>query len=92
MQCRFKGQARPFIDKDLQFQVPGVDNYLESHEPSCYTNIYLHYTPSFTLDFFPLNYKELEKAIDDAQNSYEAWGKMQKQLELLMRKDSIPFY
>jgi len=74
-------QAKPFIDQNLQLQIPGGDSPKgeRSHSP-----IYSHYmgdNPSISYLDSQVNENELYKAIKDAEDSYKAWQIMKEKLE-----------
>lgn len=75
-------QSKPFIDQNLQLQIPESDlpnsQMNRSHSP-----IYTHYmgdSPSNAYLAPQVNASELYKAMQDAEQSYGAWGKMKEQL------------
>jgi NAD-specific glutamate dehydrogenase len=78
---KIKGQNRPFIDEDLQLQIPGFENQR-------YSPIYSHFTGQFPLSSSYIQEKEQEirKVMAQAQQSYEAWKKMQQQLQEEIQK------
>lgn len=76
---KIKGQARPFIDEDLQLQLPGLEDRQTKSE--YYSHIYSHYFNQSHLPIATLpSEQELEQAMHDAQKSYEAWKQMQQEL------------
>lgn len=86
IQCKIEGQKRPFIDKNLQLQLPGIDRTQEQGTsiPS-HHQIYSHYAPHYPLTM-PFNENEVEKAMTEARRSYEAWKKMHDALVDRMQK------
>lgn len=81
---KIKGQKRPYIDQELQFQLPGIEDYQEPiirHRSQVYS-YYLgdgvqQFHPSLTI---PIDYKGLEQAIADANQSYTVWKKLHQQI------------
>lgn len=78
-QYKIEGRSKPFIDQNLQLQLPGYENpedaALHSHM------IYSHYAGSFPSYFSSeINEAELYQAIGDAKHSFEAWQQMQQKL------------
>lgn len=81
-QYKIGGQSKPFIDKNLQLQIPGCDPFPEQTDHS-YSPIYSHYVgscPSSGLSS-QINEAELYHAMAEAEGSYEAWKQMQQQLK-----------
>lgn len=82
---KIEGQSKPFVDdKDLQLQLPGSESQESTESPTSPSPIYSHYvgscpSPSYTPS--PINEDELYQAIHDAEQSYEAWKKMQERLK-----------
>lgn len=81
-QNKINGQFKPFIDKNLQIQIPGFDLPSEARINSSCNPIYSHYCQnSFVITPEMASIEaELNTAILEAKHSYEAWKKMQKQL------------
>jgi hypothetical protein len=79
-QCKIKGQSKPFVDQNLQIQIPGVEAPLNITSPS---PIYSHYSSYKTGNDSSLsvNEAELYQAMEQAKQSYEAWKKMGQKLE-----------
>lgn len=86
MQYAMKGQTRPFIDRNLQLQMPELER--ENEAMASYTNIYSHYASTFSSHSCSLNREELEQAVAHAHQSYEAWKRMKQQLMELIKKSS----
>lgn len=76
------GQSKPFIDKNLQLQLPEWDLHPCQADRS-FTPIYSHYAGSAPPPYFSsqVNEGELYQAIKEAEYSYEAWKQMQQQLK-----------
>ncbi len=81
-QYKIGGPSKPFIDKNLQLQLPEWDppqsQTNQSHSP-----IYSHYvgsSPSSQLSS-PINEAELYHAIAEAECSYESWKHLQQKLK-----------
>ncbi|MFI5344488.1 MAG: hypothetical protein ACHQUC_09735 [Chlamydiales bacterium] len=81
-QNKIDGQSKPFIDKNLQIQVPGLDLPSEARISSSCNPIYSHYCQGsfFITPEMASIETELDTAMLEAKHSYEAWKKMQKQL------------
>lgn len=77
---RIKKSDRPFIDANLQIQIPGVESTAEKQG---YSQVYSHYslpTPS-TLPTPPsLGEHLLTEMMAEAKRSYAVWKKKQQQL------------
>jgi hypothetical protein len=80
---KIEGQTKPFIDKDLQLQLPGSDeNSIET--PDSFNPIYSHYMGVRSPSVEASNQQaenEIYQAMADAKSSYEAWEKMQANLK-----------
>ena len=77
-QCKIGGPSRPFIDQNLQLQLPEWDTSSQSsHSP-----IYSHYVGSSPASPLasPINEAELYQAMAEAEKSYESWKHMQQKL------------
>ena len=77
---KIKGQSRPFIDEDLQMQIPGLESSLDRQGLQHYSHIYSHYLgylnqPSPHLNTH-LSEEQLEAIKVQTQQSFEAWKKM----------------
>jgi len=78
---------KAFIDKNLQMQVPELDQAtpqdLESKKPS----IFSHYCQDAAManDLTNIEF-ELNEAISEAQQTHEAWKKMQAKLSKLAQQ------
>jgi hypothetical protein len=81
-QYKIGGQSKPFIDKNLQLQLPGWDFHHNQTHPS-FNPIYSHYIGSLSVSFLSpqINEAELYHAMIEAECSYEAWRQMQQQLK-----------
>jgi hypothetical protein len=81
-QYKIGGPSRPFIDENLQLQLPEWDPHQGSHPPS-QSPIYSHYVGSSPSSYLPsqINEAELHHVIAEAEQSYEAWKKMQQKLK-----------
>lgn len=87
IQYKIKGQIRPFIDQNLQLQIPNLES--TKSEGSSYTDLYSHYfnhINSLNDPILPVDKQEIEKAMLEARQSYEAWRKMQKKIEEAIAK------
>lgn len=81
---KIEGQSKPFVDKDLQLQLPGCESQQPAASPTSPNPIYSHYVGSCSSPSYvpsPVNESELYQAIQDAEQSYEAWKKMQNRLK-----------
>lgn len=81
-QCKINGQSKPFIDENLQIQIPGLDSTCEPPMVSAHKSIYSHYCqdPFVITPEMAAIESELNTAIAEAQQTYEVWKKMQAQL------------
>lgn len=71
-------RSKPFIDHNLQFQMPDETQMGRAHSP-----IYAHYMgeiPPISSFDTQVNLTELYQAMKDAKHSYEAWHNMKEQL------------
>lgn len=83
-QTKIQGQSKPFVDQDLQLQLPGSE--LASHivESSAHSPIYSHYASSCSTDPFltaSINEAELYHVMAEAESSFEAWKKMEQRIK-----------
>jgi hypothetical protein len=86
IQYKIRGQRKAFIDKNLQIQIPGVESTHEKPHFQNYTQIYSHYSGVLNSHvFLPVNKHPLEQAMKEAQDAYQAWKKMQKDLSEKIR-------
>lgn len=86
-QYKIEGQMRPFIDETLQLRLPGLEGQKNSFYP--YTSsIYSHYSNSFSPTLTVPSEIELEKAMHEAQQSYESWKQMQSRLTNIVKSIS----
>jgi hypothetical protein len=76
------GPSKPFIDKNLQLQLPDCNPHQGAQTPS-QSPIYSHYVGSSPSSYLPpqINEAELYHAITEAEHSYEAWKQMQQKLK-----------
>ena len=80
-QCKIGGPSKPFIDQNLQIQLPDWDK-AERKTESSHSPIYIHYIGSPPSSYFssPVNESELHHAIADAERAHAAWKKIQNKL------------
>lgn len=81
-------QSKPFIDKNLQLQIPERD---KGHANRSLSPIYSHYigdSPSLSNIAPQVNEGELYKAMKDAEQSYQAWQEMKEQISKASLKAS----
>jgi hypothetical protein len=87
---KIEGQAKPFVDKDLQLQLPEWDCHNDQAEEivSTFSPIYSHYagsclpTPQSTSSLsLQINEGEFYRAMAEAELSYTAWKKMQRRIK-----------
>jgi hypothetical protein len=80
-QCKIGGPSKPFIDQNLQIQLPNWDSQQQQLQPS-HSPIYSHYVGSSPSSYFSsqINEVELRNAMTEAERSYQAWKKMQQKL------------
>lgn len=82
--CKFERSSKPFIDKDLQLQLPGYDFSVPNTDAAPSNPIYTHFSGSEITESmitYPINETELYHVMAEAENSYEAWKKMQQRLK-----------
>ncbi len=82
IQYRINGQSKPFVDKNLQLQIPGCDTSNPMNDSS-FSPIYSHYAGSCPfISYLPsqINEAELYQAMAEAEKSYEAWKNMKQRL------------
>lgn len=82
-QYKIEGQSRPFIDRNLQLQIPGVDSHIEVGKGQGHSPVYAYYSQKLPkTTYLPTLVKEAElnQVMTDAKQSYSAWKKMRKQL------------
>ncbi len=82
-QYKIGGPSKPFIDQNLQLQIP-EQNILPANHCS-HSPIYVHYvgsSPSASISL-QVNETEIYQAIQDAEQSYHSWKKMQKKVNEL---------
>jgi hypothetical protein len=86
---KIEGQAKPFVDKNLQLQLPGWDphNNQLGEGISTFSPIYSHYAgsclPAQAASSLSLQINEGEfyRAMAEAELSYKAWKKMQRRIK-----------
>lgn len=76
MQLKIKGQSKPFIDANLQMQVPDLDVLVNPR------SVYQHYCQNTKIlsPEMEMVESELYLAIMEAQQTHAAWKKMQSRL------------
>lgn len=86
-QYKIGGQSKPFIDKNLQLQLPGWD-FQHIQTDLSFRPIYSHYIGSISSSYFApqVNEAELHHAMQEAESSYEAWRQMQQQLKEVAKR------
>jgi hypothetical protein len=82
LQFKIGGQSKPFVDKNLQLQLPGCDSHNEETDHS-HSPIYSHYVGSSPYSYISsqINEAELYHVMAEAEHSYDAWKDMQKRLK-----------
>ena len=80
-QYKIGGPSKPFIDKNLQLQLPGWD--LQQHNNHSHSPIYSHYIGSSPSSYLSIqvNEAEIHQAIAEAKNSYYSWKQMRDKLK-----------
>lgn len=80
-QYKIGGPSKPFIDQNLQIQLPGWDAQQQQISPS-HSPIYSHYIGSSPSSYLSsqINEVELNNAMKEAERSYQAWKQMQQKL------------
>lgn len=87
-QYKIERQSKPFIDQNLQLQLPGWDSHYHHVMEHSHSPIYAHYIDSTpAVSYFPLevNETELYQAMQEAEGSYKFWLSMQKQLKEIVQ-------
>lgn len=82
LQYKISGQTKPFIDQKLQMQIPSLD--VNKDLPSFSNKIFSHYVSAdHTLSYYllPIDQKDLEKKMDNARASFEAWKKLKERIQ-----------
>lgn len=81
LQCKINGQSKPFIDKDLQIQIPGLETSQCSSNQKT-KSIYIHYCGESqkTPPELQAIENELNSAMAEAKQSHEAWKKIQDRI------------
>lgn len=77
-------QSKPFVNNNLQLQLPGCDIQTPLGDTSFSRPIYSHYASSCpSPSYLPsqINEKELHQIMAEAESSYEEWKKMQQCLK-----------
>jgi hypothetical protein len=90
-QYKIGGPSKPFIDQNLQLQLPEWDPP-QSQTNQCHSPIYSHYvgsSPSFPFSL-QINEAELYHAITEAERSYESWKQMQQKLQEAVKAYRYP--
>ena len=83
-QYKIEGQSRPFVNKNLQLQLPGCDIQNSSGNASFSSPIYSHYAGTWpSPSYLPsqINQTELYQIMAEAESSYEEWKNMQQHLK-----------
>lgn len=80
-QYKIGGPSKPFIDQNLQIQLPDWDSQQKQQHPS-HSPIYSHYAGSSPSPYLSsqINEVELHNAMAEAEHSYKAWKQMQERL------------
>lgn len=83
-QCKVGGPTKPFIDQNLQLQLPEWDSP-QSH--SSQSPIYSHYAGSSPVPHISseINETELYHVMEEAEKSYESWKKLQQKLNKIAK-------
>ena len=74
--CKIQGQSKPFVDQNLQIQIPGLES----------SSIYSYYSsaePNLNYLQPPFSPEEFQVAMQEARQSHEDWRKMEQQLRQL---------
>jgi hypothetical protein len=85
---KINGPAHAYVDQNLQIQSPGSDLQEGTVEINqSYTPIYAYFTPSLPpYRSFSFKEAELMQAMNEANNSHNAWKKMKEQLHQVSSK------
>jgi hypothetical protein len=77
---KIEGQSKPFVDGNLQFHFPEFDSEHPQHSTAMHHPIYAHFTNHLMLEksnIDQINEKEIYRAMAQAEQSYQAWKKLQ---------------
>lgn len=78
---KIEGQSKPFVDGNLQFHLPEFDSEFSHQSPTAQNPIYAHYANHSSLlersNTEQINEKEIYQAMAQAEQSYQAWKKIQ---------------
>lgn len=75
-------QKKPFLDHNLQMQIPEIKPSFDSHA-SCSHTIYSHYSSSSTTtnkDPISIYEDEINQSMNEAEQAQKAWKAMQAKL------------
>lgn len=78
-QQKIQGQIKPFIDKNLQMQIPGLENVNLLDRP--HTPIYIHFIRNPSPFYLDIGETQLFQAMEEAEKSHKAWLKMKELLQ-----------
>ena len=86
--CIVTRQMKPFIDHNLQLQLPSVETLVHPNNRS-HSPIYSHYMgshPSISSLMPQVNEEEFHQAMNNAEQAYAAWSKMRDQMKQRLSK------
>ncbi len=78
---RILGQSRPFVDRNLQIQLPGSDILEETNQPQI--SLFSHYLPLQTpLTSCCEEELMLNQMMEDVEKSFRSWKEMVQELHM----------
>ncbi len=80
--CILSRQMKPFIDHNLQFQLPSVETLIHPNNRS-HCPIYSHYmgsNPSISSLITQINEEDLHQAMNNAEQAYAAWSDRREEI------------
>lgn len=86
VQNKIARQSKPFVDHNLQLQIPGSDAPPSQIVERPHNPIYAHFSPSSPAAELSLqiNQDEFYQAMQEAERSYQSWQQMQQELKKLI--------
>lgn len=83
---QFSRQAKPFIDENLQFQMPALE-LSNNQMNNGVSQVYCHYIGAQPLIAYQeINENELYYAMQEAENSFLAWRERKEEIIQLSNK------
>lgn len=91
---KIEGQSKPFVDGNLQFHLPEFEAESPQHAFSSHHPIYTHYSNNSSCNkgtpTDQVNEKEIYQAMAQAEQSYQAWKKIQNLLSKSIKNTNKP--